>query len=133
MNTEFTMIGFKNYSDKELAEIENQRTPRLGYSNSNYQPYTQPEPSRSMESDQKDLQKEVADKMNANSNHIYYWERWAINTGARNHSTSAETIDNRISQRQAIIDYLSELGANPERFNNVSLEDLRKMANRAGA
>jgi hypothetical protein len=134
MNAEFTMIGFNNYTDQELEAIDQKRTNRLGYKTSDYKTYEQPRPVDNLESRQQELQKEVSDKMIASGgNHTYYWERWYVNTGAGALKTPEDVIDRRISQRQAIIDFMVELGANPERFNNVSLEDLRKMAKRAGA
>jgi hypothetical protein len=134
MNQEFTMKGFTKYSTEELEAIDQKRINRIGYKTSDYQAYSQPKPIGSLEVEQKALQKEVADTMNKRcGNHRPYWEKLYVNTGAGASKTKEDIIDNRISQRRAIIDFMIELGANPERFNNVSLEDLRKMAVRAGA
>jgi len=140
MNTEFTMKGFTKYTDQELEEIELKRINRIGYKTSNFEPYKQPEPTRCLEEEEKELQKEVAEHIEAQGgNHREYWHKWAINTGAgkynnpEDETSTEDVIDGRIGQRQAIIDYLVDAGIDPDRFNDVSLEDLRKMAIRAGA
>ncbi len=134
MNTEFTMIGFKNYNDKELELIEQKRTNRLGYKTSNYKSHGSPAPKRDLKPIQDELEKEVRDKMiELGANHRPYWIKWSINTGAGTFKTPEDVIDGRIGQRQAIIDYLVGMGIDQEKFNNVSLENLRKMAIRAGA
>ena len=140
MNNEFTMKGFTKYTKEEEAALDLKRINRLGYRTSNFEAYEQPKPMKSLEDTFLALQQEVVDRMNEQgSNFRYYWERWYVNTGAGKFKNPEEeflavdVLDNRKGQRQAIIDYMIDLGIDPDKFNDVSLEDLRKMAIRAGA
>ena len=137
---EFTMKGFTKYTDQELEAIDLKRINRIGYKTSNFTAYKQPEASKSLEEAQKALQQQVVDRMNEQgSNFRYYWEKWPVNTGASKfknpdeETCAADILDSRKGQRDAIIDFMIDLGIDPDKFNDVSLEELRKMAIRAGA
>lgn len=140
MTAEFTMKGFTKYSQEEQEALELKRVHGLGYRTSNFEAYEQPKPMKSLEDTFLALQQEVVDRMvEQGSNFRYYWEKWFVNTGAgkfknpEEEACAVDILDSRKGQRDAIIDYMIDLGIDPDKFNDVSLEDLRKMAIRAGA